>query len=237
MSYAVPINIADDINIIIKHTGGGVAIIPIAADGIVGGIKPLYTSVYGARINRSGLVIQGDGTTYINTNANRGVTRDGAGQVQINPASQAEVTAGTEAYKPVTPATLAGELERRSVYSTTPQRVGIWIDGETPIWRVVIPMTSLEALDLYSPRVTTQFDITTILTELDIITDARRVIYINDRIIFTQGQIYDCGDYGDNVTNPAPGVYVLAATEYEGDTEAQYVYGWIEFATLEDNLE
>ena len=82
--------------------------IPIAAIGVLGGIKPLSSG----STNRSGLVISEDGTTYVNTRADRGITRDGAGQIGINPATAAETAAGTEAYKPITPATLKTELNR-----------------------------------------------------------------------------------------------------------------------------
>ncbi|MCH5212271.1 MAG: hypothetical protein J1G06_04585 [Oscillospiraceae bacterium] len=104
--------------------------LPPAAVGILGGIKPLSSG----STNRSGLVIGEDGTTYVNTRADRGITRDGAGQIGINPATTAEAAAGTEAYKPITPETLKAELDRRNTYSKTPVRIGTWADG-TPVWR------------------------------------------------------------------------------------------------------
>ncbi|MCH5213440.1 MAG: hypothetical protein J1G06_10535, partial [Oscillospiraceae bacterium] len=87
--------------------------IPPASIDVLGGIKPYAVG----GINRSGLVIYEDGTAVVNTKTERGITRDGAGQIGINPATQDEVTAGTEAYKPVTPATLKAELERRGTDS------------------------------------------------------------------------------------------------------------------------
>ena len=82
--------------------------IPVASTSTLGGIK-LY-AVGG--INRSGIVVYADGTAVINTQDARGISRDGAGQIHINPATQAEVTAGTEEYKPVVPKTLAQYFEK-----------------------------------------------------------------------------------------------------------------------------
>lgn len=81
----------------------------IASPTKLGMIK-LYGSVNGQ--NRSGLVVDAQtGTTYVNTRSDRGISRDGAGQIGINPATDAEVEAGTEQYKPVTPKTLKNVVD------------------------------------------------------------------------------------------------------------------------------
>lgn len=71
-------------------------------------------------INRSGLVVYDDGSAVVNTKTERGVTRDGAGQIGINPATEAEITAGTDAYKPIVPATLS-----HAVQTVTGQLTGL----------------------------------------------------------------------------------------------------------------
>ena len=62
-------------------------------------------------VNRSGLVVYDDGSVVVNTKAEHGITRDGAGQIGINPATEAEITAGTDAYKPIVPATLSHAVQ------------------------------------------------------------------------------------------------------------------------------
>lgn len=112
--------------------------IPPSAVGVLGGIKPLLDGT--GKINRSGLVIGEDGTTYVNTKTERGITRDGAGQIGINPATPEEVAAEKEEYKPVTPNTLGAAFYRRGSYSKTPKQIGAWIDA-TPVYRVAIRIT------------------------------------------------------------------------------------------------
>ncbi|MDO5398213.1 MAG: hypothetical protein Q4G33_09810 [bacterium] len=72
------------------------------------GVIKLYSS---SGTNRSGLVVYGDGSTVVNTKAERGVTRDGAGQIGINAATEEEIETGTDAYKPIVPATLRYSVE------------------------------------------------------------------------------------------------------------------------------
>lgn len=101
-----------------------------ASTSRLGGIKLLASGSGG---NRSGLVVSSDGTAYVNTRSDRGVTRDGSGQICINPATESEIDTGTDAYKPITANTLARFMN----YSKTVKRVGTWIDG-TPIWRMAV---------------------------------------------------------------------------------------------------
>lgn len=83
-----------------------------------GVIKPLTGRVNGQTVNRSGLVISDNGTTYVNTRADRGITRDSSGQIGINPSTQAETDAGAETYKPITPKTLRNLKKVYEVDST-----------------------------------------------------------------------------------------------------------------------
>lgn len=148
MLYKITVDNSTSLKVNVKNSATGSAIIeiPPASIDVLGGIK-LY-AVNG--INRSGLVVYEDGTAVVNTKPERGITRDGVGQIGINPATQTEVTTGTESYKPVTPATLKAEFNRRGIasggyiYSETPQRIGTWIDG-TPMWRVAIKITLTNA--------------------------------------------------------------------------------------------
>lgn len=57
-------------------------------------------------VNRSGLVVYEDGQAVVNTKTEHGVTRDGSGQIGINPATEEEITAGVNEYKPITPKTM-----------------------------------------------------------------------------------------------------------------------------------
>lgn len=85
----------------------------IASISQLGMIK-LYES--GSGKNISGLVIdQQTGVTYVNTG--NGITRSGDGKIIINAATDEEVAAGTEVYKPITPKTLNTALENiKSTY-------------------------------------------------------------------------------------------------------------------------
>ena len=87
-----------------------------------------------------------DGTAYINSRSDRGISRDGSGQLGINPATAEEVAAGEESYKPVTPATLKPYIE--AIYSTPaaypkPGKavyVGTW-QGDKSVWRLAVDYT------------------------------------------------------------------------------------------------
>lgn len=72
------------------------------------GVIKLYSS---SGANRSGLVVYEDGSAVVNTRADRGIARDGVGQIGINAATEAEIEAGTDAYKPIVPNTLKCAVE------------------------------------------------------------------------------------------------------------------------------
>ena len=76
----------------------------VASPTQLGMIKLLASS---SGVNRSGLIVDPEtGVTYVAARFDRGLYRDGAGQLYINPATEEEVSGGTEEYKPVTPKTL-----------------------------------------------------------------------------------------------------------------------------------
>lgn len=84
------------------------------------------------------------------TNANYGTTRTGDGKVVIAAATEADIDAATNVYKPITPATAQYTVEKYAsgggseiVYSETPVRIGTWIDG-TPVWRQAFNITFTE---------------------------------------------------------------------------------------------
>lgn len=135
------------------------AAVPIAAPGAVGGIKPLTDG--SGTVNRSGLVIGEDGTAYISTKANGGISRDGAGQLYITSGginssmlangavnggilsdlavSTLKIEDGAVTGKKISSGAVTLEKLDSGLYkySLTPKRIGTWIDG-TPIWRVAI---------------------------------------------------------------------------------------------------
>lgn len=74
-----------------------------------GVIKLHYGISSGKKVNRSGIAVGSDGTAYVATG--NGLTRSGAGVVGISPATAEEIAAGTEAYKPIVPATFKKALE------------------------------------------------------------------------------------------------------------------------------
>ncbi len=199
---------------------------PASADTL-GGIKPLYKSVNGTATNRSGLIIADDGTTYVTT-AN-GIKLSGSGQVIISAASEEEVFAGTEPYKPITPARFSQFI----TYSTTPQRVGTWIDG-TPIWRMAIDR---ELTD--SEKSSFMFDIDDdILTNVTVDFGESYFILINSFMSITANNSA-CGALDNANYDP----FTFTFTDYTENSAVTILLpenckltGWIEFATPEENL-
>ncbi|MGM9936892.1 MAG: pyocin knob domain-containing protein [Candidatus Ornithomonoglobus sp.] len=97
------------------HQGGSFAVfdewedvdeIPIASLDTLGNVKLYGKSVNGVNTNRSGLSIGDDGSILVLVKANGGLAIDGVGQLYIVAATDEEVEAGTDVYKPVTSATL-----------------------------------------------------------------------------------------------------------------------------------
>lgn len=75
--------------------------------------------------NRSGLVVYDDGSTLVNVNANYGLSRSGDGKVIIAAASEGEINAGTNEYKPLVPATLRYAIW----HNTVPCAYAVCTDG------------------------------------------------------------------------------------------------------------
>ena len=175
-----------------------------------------------------------------------GLRRDGIGQIQIVPASDGEVAAGKEEYKPVTPVTLkkvtndikseiestadAIRDEENGTYKMTPVKVGEWANKK-PIWRVCIPMTSLSELGYTNTN--TNFFVTAIdiLWKVGVINDTENIIYIEDTLMFQNSDDYDVAAAATNVGVTHPGYYRFSATD-DGDY-AQCVYGTVVFVADE----
>lgn len=102
------------------------------------GLIKLYSS---GSTNRSGLVVYEDGSCVVNTKPDRGITRDGVGQIGINPATQTEVDTGTEAYKPVTPKTLR---DLKCIYEADISKVG---SGNNILYITIPGVTSYDDLN------------------------------------------------------------------------------------------
>lgn len=73
------------------------------------GIIKLYNS---GGTNRSGLLVQADGALLVNTNPAYGTQRTGDGKLTTAGATEAEIDAGTNEYKPITPATIQYAVEK-----------------------------------------------------------------------------------------------------------------------------
>lgn len=117
-------------------------------------------------------------------------------------------------------------------YSTTPQRVGTWIDG-TPVWKAAIPMTAVEDIGCTNPKAAwgTSFD--DILVKLGLVNNASDIIYINGMVAFQNGDDYNADAFALNATQSYPGYYRFTAMDND---YTSHFYGWIEFATLESNI-
>lgn len=112
------------------------------------GVVKLYSKNSG-KSNSSGLVVYSDGSTCVYTDPVYGTNRSGDGKVITAPATADEIEAGTQEYKPITPARFKPykkSIDSLTTYSTTPVQVGTWIDG-VPVWRVAfdnVPLTPEE---------------------------------------------------------------------------------------------
>lgn len=255
------------------------------------GVIKLLSS--GSGENRSGLVVSPtDGTAYVNTK--NGVARDGAGGISTVAATEEEIYAGTDAYKPIVPQTLKCAVEsitgksnllttvssnivaaineldsgidlleditgritdlktstKESLvaainelyseykdkmtgkYSEKPVRTGTWTDG-MPVWRVSIPLTSVEDIGCTNPMEMWRTDCTRILEKLGIIKSDENVIYLDDKLVFQCNNRYDMEAFALNVSLSGSGRYSFS--EDDGDY-ASHFYGWIEFAAAESNI-
>lgn len=74
------------------------------------GIVKLYSRI--GTTNASGLFVNSDGSMCVYTDPNYGTNRSGDGKVVTSPATADEIEAGTQAYKPITPATFKNYKEK-----------------------------------------------------------------------------------------------------------------------------
>ncbi len=107
----------DTIDTILKriadNSGGDVPDNVVTTDDVAtitrAGIIKLYNS---GGTNRSGLLVQADGALLVNANAAYGTQRTEDGKLTTAGATEAEIDAGTNEYKPITPATIRYAVEK-----------------------------------------------------------------------------------------------------------------------------
>lgn len=220
----------------------------VAGVDSLGGIK-LHSCVSGGKkVNISGLVVdESTGVTYVATKANGGISQDDAGALCIAAATDAEVEAGTDIYKPITPVTMKkireslsaeiDSLNNKFGYSETPQRIGTWVNG-VPVWRVafedrVIPYSETDPtwyLDAcYSPF----NDYETFNHKY--VKDSRNARIIAGTFVIDAGSSSISGkqrsylefDFGETE---------LTMTNTFIKREPLYFSGWVDFITPESNI-
>ena len=197
--------------------------------------------------NNSGLLVGSKGELAVNVaqDGRYGLTRDGAGQIKTFAASLEEAKAGKDAYKPMTPSIMEAyfawriltersmwqlgdaaledkinELSKSvSSYSTTPQRIGTWIDG-TPIWRMAFQQEFTE-----QDRIDNSVSI-------DVpVNDCEAVFVIN-----AWGQMYaGCPCAVDDILLEFNSTFTFSGSNFK-NTNFDGVYGWIEFASPLSNI-
>ena len=84
------------------------------------GIVKLYNS---GGTNRSGLLVQSDGSLLVNVNSEYGLSRTGDGKLVISPATNDDIDKRTQNYKPIVPGTL--EYAVNSVLDSTQNYVDL----------------------------------------------------------------------------------------------------------------
>lgn len=107
----------DTIDTILKQiadsSGGDVPDNVVTTDDVAtitqAGIIKLYNS---GGTNRSGLLVQADGALLVNANAAYGTQRTVDGKLTTAGATEEEIDAGTNEYKPITPATIKYAVEK-----------------------------------------------------------------------------------------------------------------------------
>ena len=187
------------------------------------GVIKIYKRGDGTNI--SGIVVKEDGSAYVNTNSDYGTMRTGDGKVVIAAASEDDIDAKTNKYKPITPSTLDYAVKSVNVYTATPQKVGTWVDG-TPVWRVVVERTITDSErskgHIYFNEEDLHFS-----EYVGVATGA----YINGYAYVT----YSDGGVGEGVILTPFEPFTFT---YGGEIPADYtkVIGWVEFVTPEENL-
>lgn len=185
------------------------------------GIIKLY-NVNGT--NRSGLVLQEDGGLMVNANADYGTQRTGDGKLTTAAATTSEIDAGTNEYKPITPSTIQYAVEKyappaQTTYSTTPQRIGTWING-TPVWMVGFSgaPTALDLADqIYNAGVNMK------------VTDSGQVLILDQTAYGTDI------DAPDGMVDYIP-LEVDTSANFKINSNTKNVYGYIIYITPESNI-
>ncbi|MGN0181523.1 MAG: hypothetical protein ACI4DP_03800 [Candidatus Ornithomonoglobus sp.] len=198
--------------------------LPIASLDTLGGIKLYGKSVNGVLTNRSGLSIGDDGSMLVLVKANGGLAIDGVGQLYITGANETEVFAGTQQYKPVTPA----QFSRFITYSTTPVRIGTWIDG-TPVWRQTIPPTKIESTGIIHVE-----DYLSVSGDTEVIILRTDIFVQNDMTDCTPTATADTETYELKCENRR--IYVKSMDNSAYPDHPQMWYGVVEFVTPESNI-
>lgn len=203
----------------------------------LGGIKPYSKD---GKINASGLVIYGDGTAVINTNANYGTGRSGDGKIILSAATATEIDAGIQNYKPIVPSTFKPYKDKIDVtsnamnYSANPVKIGTWIDG-TPVWRVAFETTfsEVDVEDITGGVYATvpfidakvkNFNNVAVINVKAVCRLSEQKCYVDDYILNPNGV---CGD----VSVPKNRIQ----TDSDGNVLSG-IYGYIDFVTSENNI-
>lgn len=169
---------------------------------------------------KSGIVSY-NGELTVNTNSQYGTSRTGDGKVVTASASESDIDAGTNNYKPIVPGNLRyAVISAAGKHSQNPVQIGTWLDG-TPVWRTSFDtnLTSLDISDkLFSPdlRVRNSSHINCILNSY-VFTFCKNDNAAGRRLFEEDGRVF---------------TYVIREASEEGDP----VRGYIEFVTPESNL-
>ncbi|MGM9935922.1 MAG: hypothetical protein ACI38A_01115 [Candidatus Ornithomonoglobus sp.] len=232
--------------------------IPIASLDTLGGIKLYGKSVNGVNTNRSGLSIGDDGSMLVLVKASGGLAIDGAGQLYIKRVDSTGnilniVDGGLYVYAMSDPDALfelssntpgraldAHLYAEQHTYSTTPVRVGTWLDGN-PVWRVAIPYTQMI---MGMNGLTVNAETGEIFVNINNLVST----FTNDRFLvtaITSVQILGYSEWGAYIREPVKkyaGIVYFSTAEtpemYEDyiTYENGYWGGWLEFVTPQSNI-
>lgn len=169
----------------------------------------------GSGVNRSGLVVYEDGSAVVNTKTERGITRDGVGQIGINPATAEEVKAKTEHYKPIAPDNIDTAVQAATVQDISGVQEnealpascaaikryietiygGTWVEGEPSITDDIIRLsaenhnlseTKADAVTIIKNDIDTMLDV-----ELAHNTETRMSMAVSELVLLLPTEIPD----------------------------------------------